>query len=171
MANKFKLDQVIGNLKQVKSDLPLQLANTTKNFFIKKNFGKQQFNGKKWEDVQRRGGKSKRSNSAILVQTGRLRRAVANSLKSATFYEIEFNVTEATAKAGFNYASVHNYGYKGAVKAYSRKRGGKNRRKRGKINVGAHDTDIPQRQFMGQSAALTKVQLKKVRQVVDKIFN
>ena len=104
MANRFQFDIVLRNLDRVKKELPLQVANTTKNFFIKENYNKQQFDGKKWKDVNRRGGKSRRSNSAILVQTGRMRRAVANSLKKATFDLIEFNVTEATAKGGFNYA-------------------------------------------------------------------
>ena len=121
MANRFQFDIVLRNLDRVKKELPLQVANTTKNFFIKENYNKQQFDGKKWKDVNRRGGKSRRSNSAILVQTGRMRRAVANSLKKATFDLIEFNVTEATAKGGFNYASVHQFGYSGMVKGYNRR--------------------------------------------------
>jgi phage gpG-like protein len=131
---------------------------------------------KKWKEVKRKGGKSRRSNSAILVQTGRMRRAVANSLKKATFDLIEFNVTEATAKGGFNYAAVHQFGYFGPVKTYTRKRGKNQIKKRGRknkgpITVNTHYTHIPQRQFMGQTTKLTKEQIKKVRQVVDKIFD
>lgn len=174
--SKFQFDIVLKNLDRVKKELPLQVANTTKNFFIKENYNKQQFDGKKWKEVKRKGGKSSRSNSAILVQTGKMRRAVANSLKKATFDLIEFNVTEATAKGGFNYAAVHQFGYFGPVKTYSRKRGKNQIKKRGRKNKGpitvkTHYTHIPQRQFMGQTKKLTEVQIKKVRQVVDKIFD
>ena len=171
MANRFQFDIVLRNLDRVKKELPLQVANTTKNFFIKENYNKQQFDGKKWKDVNRRGGKSRRSNSAILVQTGRMRRAVANSLKKATFDLIEFNVTEATAKGGFNYAAVHQFGYSGMVKGYNRKSRSRKRGKKGTVYVKPHHVNIPQRQFMGQSTKLTTEQIKKVRQVVDKIFD
>lgn len=171
MANRFQFDIVLRNLDRVKKELPLQVANTTKNFFIKENYNKQQFDGKKWKDVNRRGGKSRRSNSAILVQTGRMRRAVANSLKKATFDLIEFNVTEATAKGGFNYASVHQFGYNGMVKGYTRKSRSRKRGKKSTVYVRPHHVNIPQRQFMGQSTKLTTEQIKKVRQVVDKIFD
>lgn len=174
--SKFQFEIVLKKFERVKKELPLQVANTTKNFFIKENYNKQQYDGKKWKEVKRKGGKSRRSNSAILVQTGRMRRAVANSLKKATFDLIEFNVTEATAKGGFNYAAVHQFGYFGPVKTYSRKRGKNQIKKRGRKNKGpitvkTHYTHIPQRQFMGQTTKLTTQQIKKVRQVVDKIFD
>jgi len=169
--SKFQFEIVLKKFERVKKELPLQVANTTKNFFIKENYNKQQYDGKKWKDVKRRGGKSRRSNSAILVQTGRMRRAVANSLKKATFDLIEFNVTEATAKGGFNYAAVHQFGYNGTVKGYTRKSRSRRRGKKSTVVVKPHHVNIPQRQFMGQTTKLTKEQIKKVRQVVDKIFD
>ena len=169
--SKFQFEIVLKKFERVKKELPLQVANTTKNFFIKENYNKQQYDGKKWKDVKRRGGKSRRSNSAILVQTGRMRRAVANSLKRATFDLIEFNVTEATAKGGFNYAAVHQFGYNGTVKGYTRKSRSRRRGKKSTVVVKPHHVNIPQRQFMGQTTKLTKEQIKKVRQVVDKIFD
>ena len=39
------------------------------------------------------------------------------------------------------------------------------------VYVRPHHVNIPQRQFMGQTKALEAVQIKKVRQVVDKIFD
>ena len=169
--SKFQFEIVLKKFERVKKELPLQVANTTKNFFIKENYNKQQYDGKKWKDVKRRGGKSRRSNSAILVQTGRMRRAVANSLKKATFDLIEFNVTEATAKGGFNYAAVHQFGYNGTVKGYTRKSRSRRRGKKSTVVVKPHHVNIPQRQFMGQTTKLTKEQIKTVRQVVDKIFD
>ena len=100
-----------------------------------------------------------------------MRRAVANSLKKATFDLIEFNVTEATAKGGFNYAAVHQFGYNGTVKGYTRKSRSRRRGKKSTVVVKPHHVNIPQRQFMGQTTKLTKEQIKKVRQVVDKIFD
>lgn len=169
--SKFQFEIVLKKFERVKKELPLQVANTTKNFFIKENYNKQQYDGKKWKDVKRRGGKSRRSNSAILVQTGRMRRAVANSLKKATFDLIEFNVTEATAKGGFNYAAVHQFGYNGTVKGYTRKSRSRRRGKKSTVVVKPHHVNITQRQFMGQTTKVTKEQIKKVRQVEDKILD
>lgn len=150
MPNKFNFDRVIKNLERVKTTLPQQLANTTRNFFIDENFDKQQFAGRKWAPVKRYGKKgSSRNNSAPLVQTGKLRRAINNSLVKADFGSIVFRVTESTGKAGFNYAAVHNEGLRAG---------------RGK------GFQMPQRKFMGQSDALTKVQREKISHIVDKIW-
>jgi len=155
MANCFGFDEIIKNLARVKSsELPLQVANVTKNYF-NSAFKEQAWDGKAWQPVKRVGkAGSQRNNSQALVQSGKLRRAVNNSLKTATFSLIEFNVTDATAKNGFNYAGVHNFGLKAG---------------RGKGFI------MPKRQFMPnpgeeQPADLTQIQMKKISSVVDKIW-
>lgn len=144
MANKFNFDKVIANLKRVKSDLPRVLANDTKNFFVGE-FNKQQWDGKSWQDVKRhdKSGGSSRNRSAILVQSGRLRRAVINSLKSANFEKISFQVADV------DYAQVHNEGLKaGRGKGFT----------------------MPKRTFMGQTKVLTGIQLKTITKFIDGIW-
>lgn len=102
MANKFNFDRVRNNMEQVKRQLPILLANQAEKEFTD-NFTKQGFEGKKWKEVQRRipgtkaykYPKSKglaRRKKPILIGTGRLRRAVSNSKKVATWRMIKLEV-------------------------------------------------------------------------------
>ena len=152
MSNRFGFDRIIKNFEQVKTTLPQVLANDTKNFFLRENFDKQQFNGVAWADVKRHGkkGGSQRNQSASLVQSGKLRRAVANSLLIANWNEIVFSVRDSTAKDGFNYGGIHNYG--------------------GHAGRGA-SFEMPKRQFIGDSAALREKQLAAIKRTVDKIWS
>jgi phage virion morphogenesis protein len=143
MNEKFNFGRVIENFKRVKVELPLVLANVTRNDFAQ-NFKDESFEGQHWQDVKRRIGSGKgRSESAILVQSGALRRAVLNSLKVANFDIIKFVVTDV------DYASVHNYGLRAG---------------RGK------GFNMPKRQFMGDTHQLRAKQLEKIRQYVDRIW-
>ena len=54
MADSFNFQRVIANMDRVKTTLPKVLANETKNYFIVENFNKQQWDGKPWEEVERR---------------------------------------------------------------------------------------------------------------------
>ena len=102
MANKFGFDRVRNNMEQVKRQLPTMLANQAVNEFSD-NFNKQGFEEQKWKEVNRRIPGTKeykypktkglsRRKKPILVGTGRLRRAVANSKKIATWQLIKFGV-------------------------------------------------------------------------------
>lgn len=145
MLTKFNFDDVIKRLQKVKTDLPVVLANTTKNYFMRENFDKQQFDGTAWKDVLRhkKKGGSSRNRSAALVQSGKLRRAVENSTDIVSWDKISFKVRDVA------YAGVHNDGLH--------------------AGRGAGFT-MPKRQFMGDSVGLRKVQLEKINQFVDKIW-
>ena len=102
MANKFGFDRVRNNMEQVKRQLPTMLDNQAVNEFSD-NFNKQGFEGQKWKEVNRRIPGTKeykypktkglsRRKKPILVGTGRLRRAVANSKKIATWQLIKLEV-------------------------------------------------------------------------------
>lgn len=111
--SKFKLDKVIKNLEATKRDLPIKLANQAVNHFSD-NFQKQGFETQRWKEVKRRipdtpeykypkrKGLSRRT-KPILVNTGRLRRAVAASKKLSTFNLIKLVVD-------LPYAIYHNEG-------------------------------------------------------------
>lgn len=111
--SKFNFDRVLTNFKQLEQELPKELANTTQKFF-NNAFRQQGWDGKTWQTPQRRipgtnaykYPKSKglgRRTRATLVKSGALRRAVATSLRVATFKKVRFEVD-------LPYAKVHNEG-------------------------------------------------------------
>jgi phage gpG-like protein len=149
---KFGFDKMQRNFESLKRDLPVTLGNTGERFF-RESFDKQEFVDevpKKWDNVQRRipgtpeykYPKTKqlsRRTSAILVRTGKLRQAVNNSLKRATFQEIVFEVP-------LKYAPVHNYGL-----------------------VMKNGSPMPERKFMGHSAVLIRKLGDKIAEALKKL--
>lgn len=143
MASRFKFHQVLGNLEQLKRELPIQLANDTRNFFAASwRKGGWEDNGvQRWEEPKRKkysGKNAKRKRAATratLVKSGRLRRAVQDSIRSTTMEEVKLVVDVP-------YAARHNEGLDG----------------------------MPQRQFMGDSAALRRIQRNRITKTVDKIW-
>ena len=121
MANKFGFDRVQANIKAMKEDMPKVLANQAQTFFVK-SWANQGWEGQKWQEVQRRtkdtaaykypGKKGLgRRTRAILVGSGsgRLRRAVATSIRSRQFNNIRLIVD-------LPYAEVINDGSKNMPK-------------------------------------------------------
>lgn len=135
--SQFGFDKVLNNLTRVKRELPKMVANDTKNYFLN-SFKVEAWDGKAWELPKRRKKKHPkgRDRSKTLVQTGKLRRAVSNSLKTATWEVIKFDVTDV------NYAAYNNFGTK----------------------------TIPQRQFIGQTKELTKIQSNRIQNYMNKIW-
>jgi phage gpG-like protein len=153
MASKFNFERIQRNVAQMKRELPRVLANDTQKFFAA-SWDKQGWdnNGvERWKDPQRKiagtpaykypkKGADARHTRATMVQSGRLRRAVGSSIRSVSFDKIRFVVDVP-------YAAVHNYGLP---------------MKNGK--------PMPQRKFIGDSKNLRILQLKKIKQVIDKIW-
>lgn len=114
--NKFHTAQILNNLNKVKKTLPVVLANQAQNFFVDsfKNQGWTDVSKQNWKEVNRRipgtkeykypktKGLSRRT-KPILTASGKLRRAVGSSIRSATFERIALIVP-------LNYASYHNEG-------------------------------------------------------------
>ena len=109
--NKFGFGKKLENIAKMKRDLPVLLANQAQREFTAA-FTDQNFtagNGQQWQEVQRRiagtpeykypktKGLSRRT-SPILVRTGKLRRAVSNSIRMATFEKIQLVVPLDYAK-------------------------------------------------------------------------
>ena len=110
--NKFHTGKILENIKKMKADVPTKLANMTQRFFLE-SFTNQGWSGdgglNKWKEVKRRQPgtpeykypKTKqlsRRTSPILVRTGKLRRAVSNSIRLATFEKIRLIVPLDYAK-------------------------------------------------------------------------
>ena len=111
--NKFHFGRLRMDLLKMKHELPIILANQAQNYFVS-SFTKQGWDGQSWQQVNRRipgtseykypklKGLSRRT-SPILVRTGRLRRAVSNSIRSQTFQSVRMVVD-------LPYAAAQNYG-------------------------------------------------------------
>lgn len=116
--SKFGFDVMLKDFERLKVTLPPKVGNKAQLFFVR-SFTRQGFpegDSKKWQEVKRRikgtdeykYPKRKdlgRRTRAILVGkgSGRLRRAVGNSLKTARFDNISFSVETP-------YAVYHNEG-------------------------------------------------------------
>ena len=146
-SGKFNLDKVFARLKAEQVNLPQQLANTAKTFFTNS------FNEQGWTDNGKKDWDKRKSSvdagRAILIKTGKLRRAVSNSKKSVSWERIEFRVE------GVDYAAIHNFG--GVVTRKS---------KSGKV----YSFTMPKREFMGNSAELNKMLEKKITLAIEKIW-
>lgn len=116
MSNKFKIDLILKNVDKIKTTVPPLIANQARNFFLDsfKQGAWRDGNTQGWKEVQRRiqgtrewkYPKTKqlsRRTSPILVRTGKLRRAVRNSVRQQTFSKVELVVP-------LKYAAVHNEG-------------------------------------------------------------
>jgi len=113
MDNKFGTGAMMQNLEKLKRELPVLLANQAQRHFTA-NFKAQGFEGDHWKEVKRRiegtpeykypktKGLSRRT-SPILVRTGKLRRAVSESIRSKTFTSIKL-------VAALPYANYQNEG-------------------------------------------------------------
>jgi hypothetical protein len=147
MSNPFNLDLVKSNFDElVKTDLPVRLANISRNFFAAswKKQGWDDGGVSPWAEVQRRMAPTKAfryskpaaRTRAILVRSGFLRRAVMNSVEESTFNRIRLTVRATYA---------------------------------GYLNEGTDK--MAAREFVGDSKTLSDMIENKIEQTVDKIWN
>jgi phage gpG-like protein len=186
--NKFQFRRVVQNVEKLKRTLPNLLANQAQTFFAQswKKKGWDDNGVKLWEKRDDTGKKSE--GRALLVKSGKLRRAVEQSIRVKSFDKIQLVVA-------LPYASVHNEGYNGMRAAHSRamftksttrqfiglKRNKKGQLKEahkrttiytrtGEAQVKAHMFKMPKRQFMGDSATLRQMQRKLIDQQISKVW-
>lgn len=138
MADKFNFSRVLQNMSKLKNDLPVLLANETQNFFASswKNSGFTDNTLTKWDKRKKETKKS--TGKQIMVSTGKLRRAVQNSIREKSWQKIKLVIDGSSIP----YAKRHNEGLDG----------------------------MPQRQFMGDSKELKKLQRKTISKAIDKIW-
>lgn len=116
MADRFNFSRVKRNMEQVKKELPVILANQAQNFFADswKKQGWDDGGLKVWQTPNRKIPGTKeyeypkkkglgRRTRATLVQSGRLRRAIASSIRQKSFSMIRLVVAVP-------YAKYHNEG-------------------------------------------------------------
>lgn len=188
MATRFDFDRVKKNIERMKKTLPVLLANQAQNFFTDswKKQGWDDNGVKRWPKRKSNGKKS--IGRATLVKSGKLRRAVGQSIRLKSFDKIKLVVA-------LPYAAVHNDGYNGVVRAHTRARFTKSttsqfiglrQNKNGKmvmatrrttiytqtgeVKVKAYNMNMPQRKFMGDSTTLRRLQKDLINKEVSKIW-
>jgi len=147
--NPFKFGVIVKRYESVALDMMREIAMAHKNHFLQA-FKDQAWDGKKWQEVNRRipGTKEymypkkkglKRRTRPILIGKGSLRRQVNSSIKLVNRSRVLFMVD-------LDYAGVHNDG--------GRTRGGV----------------IPKRQYMGESSQTKKFTKDIIKKYVNKTF-
>jgi phage gpG-like protein len=186
--NKFQFRRVVQNVEKLKKTLPVLLSNQAQTFFVDswKKKGWDDNGVKAWQNRKDTGKKSQ--GRATLVKSGKLRRAVGQSIRLKSFDKIQLVVA-------LPYAAVHNEGYNGMRSAHSRalftksttrefiglrknKKGQLKEAHRrrtvyirtGEAQVKAHMFKMPKRQFMGDSATLRQMQRKLIDQQISKVW-
>ena len=192
MDTKFKFEQVKKQLVAMQRETLVLLSNQAQNYFVK-SFKNQGFNGEPWKEVQRRTPDTKaykypkkkglqRRTSPILIgagfkkRGGTLRLAVSNMARTA-------QIGNGTVRmiVDLPYAAIQNDGgvisakaRTGIINLSNKKRGFVSAKKathQQKVNIGAHTINIKKRTFVGQTQELTNMQVKKIEQIVTKIFH
>jgi len=106
MADKFNLDRVLRNMERLKKELPVVLANEAQNFFAG-SWKSQGFTDKSLNPWAPRAKETKKTKGkAIMVSTGKLRRAVQNSIREKSFSKIRLVIDGGSIP----YAARHNNG-------------------------------------------------------------
>lgn len=161
------LEELIKRFQQVAAKLPRIVGNEVVNFTLE-NFKRQGFLGANFQPWPKRknpnkwGTKPKRNNRAILVDTGKMRRATR--IAEATWEQVKISNNDPKAK-------VHNEGFKGSVhqpvssytrtiKTVQKIKGLKSKQTKTEVFVTGHNRKIkqtiPQRKFLGDSPYLRR---------------
>jgi len=159
MSTKFNFEEVIKRLQAAERETLVLLSNQAQNYFLS-SFKNQGFDGKPWQEVQRRiegtnaykypktKGLQRRTSPILVgagfkIRGGTLRRAVSSMADTA---QITTSGGGGTSKlrmvVDLDYAKYNNEG-------------------------GGH---LPKRQFVGQTAQLTEMQLAKIKEITKRIF-
>jgi len=159
MSTKFNFEEVIKRLQVAERETLVLLSNQAQNYFLA-SFNNQGFDGKPWDNVQRRiegtnaykypkkKGLQRRTSPILVgagfkVRGGTLRRAVSSMADTA---QITTSGGGGTSKLrmviDLDYAKYNNEG-------------------------GGH---LPKRQFVGQTELLTEMQLNKIKEITKNIW-
>jgi len=194
-ADRLNFDIVRQKLAQSQREIMVLLPNQAQNYFLS-SFKKQGFDGQQWKEVKRRepGEKAykypkkkglQRRTSPILVgagykvRGGTLRRAVSNMARTTQTNGNGFRMI-----VDLPYAKIHNEGGTINKSATSRAmnfnvnmRTGRSKFSTAKganfqqdVNIGAHSINMPKRQFVGQTAELTRMQTQLITKTIDRIW-
>jgi len=150
--DKFGLDKVISNLARSQREVLVLLSNQASKYFLD-SFTKQSWDGQSWKQVQRRESGTKaykypktkglqRRTSPILVGAGyKTRGGTLRRAVSTMARTAEVSSDKVRMIVDLPYAQRHNEGL-----------------------------DMPKRTFVGQTDDLTRMQIEKIKEIMDKIW-
>ena len=101
--DKFNFGKMTQRLQEAKYSLPSALAQAGQMFF-QRNFDKQKWDGTKWAKRKKETKASK--GKPLLVNTGKLRQAMQNTVRDFNWHQITWAVDSATV----DYAKYLNFG-------------------------------------------------------------
>lgn len=144
--NKFNFDKVLLNVARMKRELPIVVAKETQKEFVQ-HFKDQGFDGKPWAKPNRvipGTDEFKYPMKKGLSRRTKPTLVMTGALRRATSNSIRSSTFEMIRLVvGLPYAVVHNEG----------------------------TATIPQRQFIGQTPALTRIQESIIKKHMDKIWH
>ena len=154
MGTQFKLEEVKMKLAQSEREVMVLLSNQAQNYFLQ-SWRNQAFDGESWKEVQRRTEGTKaykypkekglqRRTAPILVGSGWKKRGGTLRRAVSTMSRTAENIGPFKVRmiVDLPYAKVIN-------------EGGRN---------------MPQRQFVGQTAELTRMQTEKIENIISRIW-
>jgi hypothetical protein len=145
MLDRFNFSKVIEKMEQVKKDLPRLLANDTKNYFVGE-YNNQEWNGQKWKEVQRR---IPGTNAYKYPKKGAdSRHGSAILVRTGKLRRDVTNSLEVATFDKIKFTVRNDYGQ------YHNEGGDK----------------LPKRKFMGQTNKLRDIQLNRIKDFINKIW-
>ena len=148
MANKFNFNEALYKIKSL--DISLDLANTAKNDFLN-NFRAQGFDGKNWQEVQRRISGTKPYKYPKTKDQGRKTRAILQGKGSGRLRkDVSNSVNRGVKNSNLSYTLIVQNPYA----EY--------------LNEGTNK--MPKRQFVGLTRKLNDDLLKKITQKINPIW-
>lgn len=143
--SKFRFDQIKKQMERSYEQLPTVLANQARNYFLD-SFAKESFNGRSWKNVQRRIKGTKAYNSPGRPKASAHSRGILIG-RGVLRRKVRNSIREKSALrvrllVDLPYAKRHNEGLDG----------------------------MPQRQYMGQTAELTRMQRKYITAFIRQLW-
>ena len=152
--DKFGFDKVKANLARTKREVLVVMSNQAQNYFLS-SFKKQGFDGKKWQEVKRRIPDT----SSYKYPKGRgLQRRTSPILVGAGFGVRGGGLRRAVG----NMAQTASFNGTEQIKMTVNSKVGKYHNEGG--------DHLPQRQFVGTTTELNKMQIAKMEQIVNRIW-
>ena len=131
------------------------MAETATEYY-KESFRKKAFNGNPWKEA-----KVPKRTGSLLIDSG----ALLNSIRPSEISSRRVVISAGNDKV--EYAQVHNEGYSGPVTVPAHSR----RTRKGKAEVKEHirQVNIPQRQFLGESAELNDKIHERIEKYIESL--
>ncbi len=151
-----ELNKYLQSLPEKIIDNAAEIVAETATEYYKESFRKKAFNGNPWKEA-----KVPKRTGSLLIDSG----ALLNSIRPSEISSRRVVISAGNDKV--EYAQVHNEGYSGPVTVPAHSR----RTRKGKAEVKEHirQVNIPQRQFLGESAELNDKIHERIEKYIESL--